>query len=482
MGAIKLRGSTASLSYPNVCMKGNGAVKALQTTRRGLLAAVAVTGIVQGVGTLTTTPFADAATGPMVATTSVNVRPTPSTAKPRIGLLHRGDRIQATGTSGGWTTVQYKGRTAYVASAYLRPAGATRDDVNTTSGAAAGTAYTTANLNIRTGPSIRYRSVTVVPKGTALELTGTTQSGWSQVTWRGEKLWCASRYLSSAAGSSNLPPVTGRGRATARLMIRTTSGRNYQSLEVVPVGTIIDSTGVVENGMAQVIWKGNIRWVNNQYFEPVGASNNPTKPATPTTTTRYATANLNVWAKSTGSSYNGEIPRGSAIEVTGKIANGRAEIVYNGVIKWVTSRYTTATKPSSITSSNSGGQDLNRGFSSGLDKANPFIQRIAQNTWDTFPEIKTQYGWRRDVTPDHPAGRAVDIMIPGYKTAAGRALGKKIAEYYKARYAEFNIHYIIWDQKIWNITRDREGWRPMASRGSDTANHKDHVHITTYDS
>jgi hypothetical protein len=40
---------------------------------------------------------------------------------------------------------------------------------------------------------------------------------------------------------------------------------------------------------------------------------------------------------------------------------------------------------------------------------------------------------------------------------------------------------VIWDQHIWNIERNGEGWRFMASRGNPTANHKDHVHVTVYD-
>ena len=70
-------------------------------------------------------------------------------------------------------------------------------------------------------------------------------------------------------------------------------------------------------------------------------------------------------------------------------------------------------------------------------------------------------------------------MIPNYRS--NQALGKQIAEFFKANHKEFRVHYIIWNQQIWNISRDREGWRNMASRGSDTANHKDHVHITCYD-
>ena len=40
--------------------------------------------------------------------------------------------------------------------------------------------------------------------------------------------------------------------------------------------------------------------------------------------------------------------------------------------------------------------------------------------------------------------------------------------------------YVIWNQRIWNIQRNGEGWRYMADRGGDSANHKNHVHITVY--
>ena len=46
--------------------------------------------------------------------------------------------------------------------------------------------------------------------------------------------------------------------------------------------------------------------------------------------------------------------------------------------------------------------------------------------------------------------------------------------------AELNISYLIYSQKIWSVDRGGEGWRSMSDRGSTTANHYDHVHVTTY--
>ena len=54
----------------------------------------------------------------------------------------------------------------------------------------------------------------------------------------------------------------------------------------------------------------------------------------------------------------------------------------------------------------------------------------------------------------------------------------KVAAWAKANARDLGINYVIWNQHIWNITRDSEGWRYMADRGGDSANHKIHVHIT----
>jgi hypothetical protein len=39
---------------------------------------------------------------------------------------------------------------------------------------------------------------------------------------------------------------------------------------------------------------------------------------------------------------------------------------------------------------------------------------------------------------------------------------------------------VIYAQKIWSVKRGGEGWRGMSDRGSVTANHYDHVHVSTY--
>jgi murein DD-endopeptidase MepM/ murein hydrolase activator NlpD len=123
--------------------------------------------------------------------------------------------------------------------------------------------------------------------------------------------------------------------------------------------------------------------------------------------------------------------------------------------------------------------------SPGEARVRPDTLLVLRCVKQAFPKITTFYGWRRfDPYPDHPSGRAVDIMIssafPNYRSPQAVAYGDQIAAWVKAHQKELGVQYIMWRQHIWNIERANEGWRLFADRGNPTANHLDHVHVTTY--
>jgi len=89
-----------------------------------------------------------------------------------------------------------------------------------------------------------------------------------------------------------------------------------------------------------------------------------------------------------------------------------------------------------------------------------------------FPAVNSYGGWRPGGMPFHRNGRALDIMLT---TGAESALGYRIANYLIKHAKDFNVDHIIFEQQIWTPSTPR--WRPMASRGSITANHFDHVHV-----
>lgn len=108
-----------------------------------------------------------------------------------------------------------------------------------------------------------------------------------------------------------------------------------------------------------------------------------------------------------------------------------------------------------------------------LGPVKPWVYKAAYEVGWKFG-VRTIYGFAsRSYTSEHPLGRALDFMV--YSDAAK---GNAIAGYVQANASRLSVLYIIWQQRIWSPERNSEGWRPMEDRGSPTANHMDHVHVS----
>jgi len=88
-----------------------------------------------------------------------------------------------------------------------------------------------------------------------------------------------------------------------------------------------------------------------------------------------------------------------------------------------------------------------------------------------FPQVTSYGGVRPGDSGEHGTGQALDIMVTG-------SVGDQIAEWVRANAAALGVSEVIWSQRIWTVQRSSEGWRYMEDRGSLTANHYDHVHVT----
>ena len=106
----------------------------------------------------------------------------------------------------------------------------------------------------------------------------------------------------------------------------------------------------------------------------------------------------------------------------------------------------------------------------------PQTQHVIEVILGLFPQIRIVGTMRDGTGSDHCYGLAADFMIPDYTNNVD--LGWQIANYAKDHAKELNVKYIIWQQSIWQTMRPSKGWAHMASRGNDTANHYDHVHIS----
>lgn len=98
----------------------------------------------------------------------------------------------------------------------------------------------------------------------------------------------------------------------------------------------------------------------------------------------------------------------------------------------------------------------------------PSAQAVYSAVRTKFPHLTNIGGYRAGDPGDHGTGNAVDIMC-------GTADGDAVAAYVQANASSLNVKYVIWKQRIW---LPGQGWRTMEDRGSATANHYDHVHVS----
>jgi uncharacterized protein YgiM (DUF1202 family) len=409
---------------------------------------------------------ASAAPTQMTATVGVNIRSGPSTKAAILGGLYRGQTVTAISSSDGWTKIQFAGSAAHVASKYLTKGSKLAAPKQLGPGKVK---ITTTALNLRTGPGLSYKVIKVLKEGTRVTMTGKTARGWAQLVSGKSTGWSSMQYLAGSA--TGRPAIIGTRVATADLDIRTTSGANARTVAEVKKGTALSVTGAIQNGRAQIIYKDAIRWVTARYLANL-KSNLPSPPKLPKITgTRYATATLNIRSAYTDK-YRliTEVPRGTKLKITGVVKNGRMQIIFEKTVRWVTAKYLSKSAPRGLPPSW-------RTVERGLQPNAITVHRAARAK---FPQITTYYTLRAGVFTDHSTGRALDLMIPNYRSTSGKALGYTVSRWAKANAKSLGINYVIWNQHIWNVQRDSEGWRYMADRGGDSANHKNHVHITVF--
>jgi hypothetical protein len=186
------------------------------------------------------------------------------------------------------------------------------------------------------------------------------------------------------------------------------------------------------------------------------------------------TTDLNLWS-GPGEQYEllDVVPAGTKVAVTGDVVDGQwAEVAYEGLSRWVNADYLAEKMPepeqeepearaAGLSSAPcASGSDVESGLVSNAIA-------VHRAVCAAFPQV-TSYGGLRADSGAHGTGQAIDIMITG-------STGDQIAEFVRSNAGDLGVSEVIWSQQIWTVERSSEGWRYMEDRGSDTANHYDHV-------
>lgn len=115
------------------------------------------------------------------------------------------------------------------------------------------------------------------------------------------------------------------------------------------------------------------------------------------------------------------------------------------------------------------------GYAEGLNPGADWLRTTIMQQWSA---IKTIGGRRsEDGFGEHSSGNAIDVMIPGYNTADGKALGDQVASWVTKNKDALGADGMIWRQTSFGYGGDWTNGKAMPDRGSDTQNHMDHLHI-----
>src|SRR5699024_11039055 len=117
----------------------------------------------------------------------------------------------------------------------------------------------------------------------------------------------------------------------------------------------------------------------------------------------------------------------------------------------------------------------------------PDTQKVIDAVKGRFADGISAIYTLRSGSTGHSSGKAADLMIRNYKTAAGVAHGDKIAQFLLDNRDQLGVSYLIWQDEIWLPTT---GWTAYSTSGkygnqftgnwNDTTRHMDHVHVEVY--
>ncbi len=171
------------------------------------------------------------------------------TTYPVLLVIPDGATVTVTGAQQtGFYPVVFDGTAGYASADYLQVGSAPPPPVNTPG-------WTTANLNLRSGPSTAATVLALMPNGSQLTITGAETSGFYPVTFGSTSGYASSRYITTTAPGPTPPPPTAAtfgGTTTANLRLRTGAGTSNDVILVIPNGARVRVLGTQTNGFYPV--------------------------------------------------------------------------------------------------------------------------------------------------------------------------------------------------------------------------------------
>ncbi|MFV0374273.1 SH3 domain-containing protein [Microbacterium sp.] len=194
-------------------------------------------------------------------TGTVNLRSGPSTSTPIVVTMAKGTAVTAVPgqQSGSFLPVKAGSRSGWVANWLLTP----QRPAPPAPVPAPVTYRTTANLNLRPGPSTSRPPLLVIPRGKSVGAVLAVDGAWRKVRYANTTGWVHADYLVRASAATAPAPsyVT-----TAPLNMRTAPSRSGTRILVIPRGKSVGVVRAANGEWRKVGYAGKTGWVHSDYL------------------------------------------------------------------------------------------------------------------------------------------------------------------------------------------------------------------------
>ena len=224
----------------------------------------------------------------------VNFRTGPGTNYSSKGVISLGTTVTVTDTSNSqWYAVRLSnGSTGYIFAQYIKitsTPSATATPAPTPTPAPSDpskeqTAKTTEYVNFRTGPGTNYSSKGVIPSGTAITVTDTSNSQWYAVRLaNGSTGYIYAQYIKITSATATPAPTetpadgTVRAKTTADVNLRKGAGTNYGVIRVVGNNTAVTVTEATNTWYKVKLSDGTEGYLYAQYVTVTSGDINSVK-------------------------------------------------------------------------------------------------------------------------------------------------------------------------------------------------------------
>lgn len=229
------------------------------TNRRSFLRALAGAGTavlaVRTVGPV----FAEHTSQAYTVSANANFRSGPGTSYSILGVIYTGTQFQVNGqVQNGYAGIISNGRSGWVLASLVVAAGGSSSPV------VSGTGWTTAAVNLRSGPGTSNSVLRVVPYASQVGTSSTVTNGFRYVTHNGLAGWMASAYISTTN-----PDDQGGNYATttAAVNFRTEPSTSSAIIQVIPAGDRVQRLHTQAGDFLNVNYNSRQGWVHKAYLK-----------------------------------------------------------------------------------------------------------------------------------------------------------------------------------------------------------------------